>query len=310
MNGRRRHGLGRCAATAACAGALLLAPAMASAAAPVYGVIPAGDLPPAKEMELMHEGGVESIRLTAHWGSVEFVPGARDWSSLDSLVLETTARGIQPMVVLYGSPDWVAQVDGRQCARDCSIIAPASKQTRRAFARFAQDAVARYGPGGDFWEPPASDPSQPAPCQCTFAQPVRVWQVWNEQNTVKYYGPKVNVRGYAKLVKAAGPAIKAADPDAEVMLGGMWGPESLKEGNKPPPVTIFTDYMKRFYRVKGIKKAFDSLAIHPYSANVSGMLCPDARGAQGGEGQPRSQGRPLDHRDRLGLGRARATSPT
>ena len=146
MNGRRRHGLGLCAATAACAGALLLAPAKAWAAAPVYGDITAGDLPPAKEMELMHEGGVESIRLTAHWGSVEFVPGARDWSSLDSLVLETTARGMRPMVVLYGSPDWVAQVDGRQCARDCSIIAPSSKQTRRAFARFAQDAVARYGP--------------------------------------------------------------------------------------------------------------------------------------------------------------------
>ena len=101
---------------------------------------------------------------------------------------------------------------------------------------------------------------------------MRVWQVWNEQNTPKYYAPKVNVRGYAKLVKATGKAIKSADPDAEVMLGGMWGPESLKEGNKPPPVTIFTDYMKRFYRVKGIKKAFDSLAIHPYSANISGML--------------------------------------
>jgi hypothetical protein len=168
--------------------ARLLAPAMASAAAPVYGVIPAGDLPPAKEMELMHEGGVESIRLTAHWGSVEFVPGARDWSSLDSLVLETTARGIQPMVVLYGSPDWVAQVDGRQCARDCSIIAPASKQTRRAFAQFAQDAVARYGPGGDYQGPPTRT-QYPAPCQCTFAQPVRVWQVQNE-NTVKYYGPR------------------------------------------------------------------------------------------------------------------------
>ena len=91
-------------AIAACAGALLLAPAMASAAPdPVYGIVTQdGELPPAEDMELMHEGGVESIRLMAHWGSVEFVPGARDWSSLDSLVRETTARGIQPLLFLYG----------------------------------------------------------------------------------------------------------------------------------------------------------------------------------------------------------------
>ena len=55
------------------------------------------------------------------------------------------------------------------------------------------------------------------------------------------------------------------------MLGGMWGPTPLKESERKPPVTVFTDYMKRFYRFKGVK-AFDSLAIHPYSANVSGML--------------------------------------
>ena len=261
-------------AIAACAGALLLAPAMASAAPdPVYGLVTQdGELPSAEDLELMHAGGVESMRLMAHWGTVEPSPGGRDWSSIDTLVRETTARGIQPLLYFYGPPDWVAQMDGHQCALDCAIFPPSSKTTRQAFAQFAHDAVARYGPGGDFWEPPADDPSQPAPCQCTFAQPVRVWQVWNEQNTPKYYAPTVNVRGYAKLVKAAGPAIKSVDPDAEVMLGGMWGPESLKEGNKPPPVTIFTDYMKRFYRVKGIKKAFDSLAIHPYSANISGML--------------------------------------
>ena len=160
-------------AIAACAGALLLAPAMASAAAPVYGIVTQdGELPPPEDMELMHEGGVESIRLMAHWGTVEPSPGGRDWSSIDTLVRETTARGIQPLLYLYGSPDWVAQMDGHQCAPDCSIIPPSSKQTRGAFAQFAHDAVARYGPGGDFWEPPADDPSQPPPCQCTSV-PVR-----------------------------------------------------------------------------------------------------------------------------------------
>ena len=114
-------------AIAACAGALLLAPAMAPAADPVYGIVTQdGALPPPEDMELMHEGGVESIRLMAHWATVEPTPGARDWGTLDALVRETTARGIQPLLFLYGSPDWVAQVDGRPCAPDCAIIAPSS----------------------------------------------------------------------------------------------------------------------------------------------------------------------------------------
>jgi hypothetical protein len=334
--GWRPHGLALCAAIAACAGAALIVPTAASAA-PVYGVVPQdGALPPRSELQLMRDGGVESIRLMAHWGTVEPAPGARNWGTLDALVRETTERGIQPLLFLYGPPPWVVEEDGRKCAEAaCAVIAPSSKSTRKAYARFAKAAVRRYGPDGDFWKPPdvpaaragdasaarsglveypcipgtnlppgctpeepppppgddggtpsptppppppPEDPTDPdplptdPPCGCTVAQPVRVWQVWNEQNSPKYYAPKVRVNGYARLVKATSKAIKSVDPKAEVMLGGMWGPESLKRGKKKPPVTTFIDYMKRLYRVRGIKRRFDSLAIHPYSSNVSGML--------------------------------------
>ena len=74
------------------------------------------------------------------------------------------------------------------------------------------------------------------------------------------------------MVKAAGKAIKSEDPGAEVMLGGMWGPQSLKQGKDKPAVMTYVDYMKRLYRVRGIKRWFDSLAIHPYSANIKGLM--------------------------------------
>ena len=325
----RSHGLALCAVIAATAAATLIAPAVASAA-PVYGVVPQdGALPPRSELQLMRDGGVDSIRLMAHWGTVEPAPGERNWGTLDGLVRETTERGIQPLLFLYGPPAWVVEGDGRKCAEaDCAVIAPSSKSSRRAYARFAKAAVERYGPDGDFWKPPElpvarpspasraglgipcpepplppipgceppdddgsgpppptppppppeEDPTDPdplptdPPCGCTVAQPVRVWQVWNEQNSPKYYAPKVRVNGYARLIKATSKAIKSVDPKAEVMLGGMWGPQSLKKGKKKPPVTTFIDYMKRLYRVRGIKKRFDSLAIHPYSSNVSGMI--------------------------------------
>jgi polysaccharide biosynthesis protein PslG len=263
-----------CAAVAACATVTLTAPAAASAD-PVWGVVPQdGALPSPEDLQLMADGGVESIRLMATWGTVEPARGARDWETLDTLVRETTSRGIQPLLFLYGTPQWVGFEEDLKCAHvGCAATPPRSKSTLKAFARFAKAAVQRYGPGGEFWEPP-EDPAlgAEAPCGCTVASPIRVWQVWNEQNSRKYFKPKVRVGRYAKLVKAAGKAIKSVDPEAEVMLGGMWGPQSLKEGKKKPSVATYVDYMKRLYRVRGIKRWFDSLAIHPYSANLRGLM--------------------------------------
>jgi hypothetical protein len=213
----------------------------------------------------MGQGGVDAIRLMAHWGTVEPTPGERNWGTLDALVRETTARGIQPLFVLYGPPEWAAHRDGNSCAgEECAIFAPRSNETQTAYANFARDLVQRYGPGGDFWTPAA--------CGCTVAQPIRMWQLWNEQNSPKYYAPKVNAKEYAKLVAKSSKAIKSVDRKAEVMLGGMWGPESLKRGKKKPPVTTYIDYMKRLYKVRGIKKRFESLALHPYSSSVGGMI--------------------------------------
>ena len=262
------------AALAACAAATLGAPAAASGA-PVWGVVPQdGELPASADLELMAGGGVASIRLMATWGEVEPWRGARDWEALDELVRETTSRGIQPLLFLYGTPQWVGAEEGLKCAHvGCSATPPSQRPTIAAFAEFARAAVRRYGPGGEFWQPGA-DPAlgAQAPCRCTVASPIRVWQIWNEQNSAKYFKPKVRVGRYAKLVKAAGKAIKSEDPGAEVMLGGMWGPQSLKQGKDKPAVMTYVDYMKRLYAVRGIKRFFDSLAIHPYSANIRGLM--------------------------------------
>lgn len=112
------------------------------------------------------------------------------------------------------------------------------------------------------------DPTLPA-CQCTAGeeQPIRTWQIWNEQNSPKYYAPKANVRKYAALVREAGGAVHAADPGAEVILGGMWGPDSAKKVVMP-----VKKFLAQLYRVKRIKKSFDSIAIHPYSSAAKASL--------------------------------------
>jgi hypothetical protein len=118
--------------------------------------------------------------------------------------------------------------------------------------------------------PPPPSPEPPpdqAPCGCTEAHPLRAWQIWNEQNSPKYFAPKVDIPAYAKIVKAAGTAIHDVDPGADVVLGGAWGPESASKVVLP-----LKPYLKQLYSVKGIKDAFDSIAVHPYAANTEASV--------------------------------------
>jgi hypothetical protein len=112
--------------------------------------------------------------------------------------------------------------------------------------------------------PSPLDPSLP-PCQCTVAHPIMTWQVWNEQNSPKYFAPKVSVSSYAKLLKSAGKAIHTAEPGADVILGGMWGPDSAKK-----VVVPVSKYLADLYKVHGIKDSFDSIALHPYASSADG----------------------------------------
>jgi len=178
--------------------------------------------------------------------------------------------GVEVFPVLYGVAGWaMSKRMSRRCGLAC---APTTPEARQGFARFAAAAVARYGPGGSFWArsqpPPPGDPCAVPPLLCkrgSAQSPIEAWQIWNEQNSPKYYAPKVNVRGYAALVKEAGKAIRAEDPRADVVLGGMWGPPATDA------VVPTLRYLERLYDVRGSRSTFDSIAIHPYGAEFASV---------------------------------------
>jgi hypothetical protein len=276
-----------------------------AAAKPTFGVVPQdGGLPTAEDLDLMPKAGIGGIRLMASWAAVESTAGIYDWRGLDALVRETTNRGIEPLLFFYGTPEWAARQDGHVCTGvACTVYAPASAETRAAFAAFAGAAARRYGPGGEFWTapvttdgraatpppgaqghgkvgpcdllpicpppppppPPDDDPPPPGepPCGCTEPSPITTWQIWNEQNSPKYFAPKVSVSGYAQMLQETSAAVRAADPAARIMLGGMWGPGSARKVLLP-----VKPYLKRLYRVGGIEDSFDAIALHPYSSSA------------------------------------------
>jgi hypothetical protein len=73
-----------------------------------------------------------------------------------------------------------------------------------------------------------------------------------------YYGPQPDPAGYTQLLKAAYPAIKAADPEATV-VGGVVG-STITYGNLTMNPVTFVDQMYQ----DGAQGYFDALSFHPY----------------------------------------------
>jgi hypothetical protein len=96
-------------------------------------------------------------------------------------------------------------------------------------------------------------------------RPIRVWQIWNEQNSTGFYEPRPSVARYANLLHAAAEGIRAMDPAAELLLGGMYG---TPPGRKAISATGF---LRRLYRRPGVREAFDGIALHPYAGKVKGV---------------------------------------
>ncbi|MDX6581468.1 MAG: polysaccharide biosynthesis protein PslG [Solirubrobacterales bacterium] len=244
------------------AGSLALAVLPAGApAAPrgFFGVMPQGPLS-ADDYAGMGAAGVGTLRLQLSWAAIDAGPaaGGYDWSDADAVVAGAARNRIRALPVVTGTPAWVIALDGRRCGRrGCPPFAPTGSAALAAWRAFLTAAVDRYGPAGAFW---ADNPSLPQ-------LPVRVWQVWNEQNSPSYWEPRPDVDAYARLLDAAHEAITQRDPEAKLILGGMF---ATPLGGLGPAITA-ARFLARLYRHRGARRDFDGVAAHPYAAKLSGV---------------------------------------
>jgi len=82
------------------------------------------------------------------------------------------------------------------------------------------------------------------------AKGVHAYEIWNEPNTGWFWAPGPNAAQYTEMLKASYPAVKAADPTATVVMGGL-----SKSDFK---------YLEGVYRAGG-GPYFDAVAVHPYT---------------------------------------------
>jgi polysaccharide biosynthesis protein PslG len=228
------------ACLAVVAGGLALLTAKPAAAGPFHGVVAQGQLTPADYLR-MAVGKVGSLRVVIEWRYVERTRGEFDWTYTDLLASRAKQFGVRlvPSFEPVGPPG--------------TSDPPTDRESRRNFARFVGKAVARYGRNGRFWDG-GSD---------RYA--IRSWQVMNEVNGTVYWGGTPNPAAYARILKAASRAIRKQDRKAKVVLAGMFftpgGPKAIESWN----------YLRQLYREK-TKGFFDTVAIHPYSNTLEGIV--------------------------------------
>jgi hypothetical protein len=229
----------------------LLAPASAGAVPRgFFGIVPQTGIGP-KDLGRMRAGGVETLRLPLSWAGVQHSRRSDyDWSGFDLTVAAAAEKGIEILPVLFDPPGW-ATGNERRMPVD-------SARRRQAWAQFVGAAVERYGRRGEFWEEHAPGSRDPLP-----RLPIRAWQVWNEENFF-YFTKPVSPGRYARLLAVSRPAIRRADPRAEIVLGGLFG----HPRQRPPQAMDSVDFLDRLYRSRGVKADFDAVAIHPYAADV------------------------------------------
>ncbi|MFN8161846.1 MAG: glycosyl hydrolase [Solirubrobacterales bacterium] len=220
-----------------------------------YGINPSYGIPTDADFARMKAGGIASYRMPLYWSNVEYTRGLYDWnhSKVDVVIERATRAGLDVLPFLWGSPLWM---NG-----DETVLPIKSAEQEQAWADFLKAVVHRYGPGGTFWAEHAPGSADPL-----AARPIRVWQIWNEENYHWFTYP-ASPGDYAKLLKVAAPAIHSVDPRAWVALGGVFGlPDSPYPDGMPA-----AEFLRGLYRVPGIRKTFDAVALHPYSSTAAGM---------------------------------------
>jgi hypothetical protein len=227
----------------------------ASAAPPpsFFGVIPIQRLEPA-EFTRAQGANVGFVRIPVIWQFVEPSPDAYDFSLLDYYVGQAAQNGLEVLPFAYTSPSWAVQgCKGLKCQNVPPLNTP---EARDAWQGFLRDLVSRYGPEGTFFQ---QNPGIPQ-------QPIRQWQCWNEPSS-PYYFKNPDAARYADLVRLCHEAITSVDPNAKILLAGLFGSPkgSRTAGSKK---NVIWKYLGRFYKVPGISASFDAVSVHPYSSTT------------------------------------------
>lgn len=182
--------------------------------------------------------GAESLRMPIRWRVVEPRRGDWDFTRVDRAIA-AVPESIEILATLMSVPAWANGVNPDACEGWFDAYPP---KDLADWTAFVETTVQRY------------------------KGRIRHWEIWNEQNGVDFYRPLPAPQGYTALLKAAYEAVKRADPNAVVVLGGL-----QMNGIIPNPWSPVKtpDFLEDLYKA-GAGPYFDVCNIHPYVLPAEG----------------------------------------
>jgi hypothetical protein len=235
-------------------------PTLAPTALPVAGI----EVYDLNGINQAHAAGAYWIRRNAlPWSAIESAEGERNWGAVVSLEqeMQTIAeQGMETILIIQYAPSWAQAALGNACG-------PIRAEKLETFGAFMYDVVARYS------QPPYN---------------VKFYELGNEPDVplgwvpgdsqfgcwIDLSDPTYNGDDYANMLKVVYPQVKAANPDAQVLIGGLLmdcdplNPPQLQDGSlKDCSITRFFEMILQ----SGGAEYFDGVSFHAYDY-YSGVL--------------------------------------
>jgi hypothetical protein len=220
---------------------------------------PQGGVAMPGQFKLMRSNGAQSIRVLFSWSAAQpyaswadapagqrggFASGAggvpTSFAATDQIVALAAGRGMSVLPIVMNAPAWAA---GPR-----SGFGVAQPRDDRLYGQYLTTLVGRYGPRGSFWR------QHPG----LSRRPIRIWEIWNEPDIVGFWPTQPFARSYVDLLRAAHSAIRHADPGSRVVLAGV--------------PNFSWQVLDSIYRVRGARRQFDVVDVHPYTKRPAGVI--------------------------------------
>lgn len=190
------------------------------------------------------ESGFRGVVVVFPWREIEPNPDEWHWERTDLWVHAAQYYGLDLVIRLDQSPRWASSDE----AAFAQSLNPLPNEWGE-FADFAGQVAARY------------------------RGKVRGYLLWNEPNlALDWGGEPPDPAGYLALLRAAAPAIRAADPDA-LIAAGVLAPTTRDDAVAMDDLRYLDALLDG-----GAGAFFDVLAVHPYPFGLAPDAPPSANG--------------------------------
>jgi len=193
---------------------------------------------PASTVAAIHKTlTAQVVGVSLRWDQVEPVRGKQDWSRLDGIVADLREAGIEPALVVTGSPSWANGVPASK--PDHYLYVPARGAPLNAwlekYSTFLAAAVERYD------------------------RFVRRWEIWPGPNATATWRPRPDPAAYGPVYERLRSTIMSREPTAEVAAGGL-GELTVA---RPPDLSGIA-FLRALIRAR---IPLGNLAVQPFTTN-------------------------------------------